>query len=163
MAEKAERKPPAKAVRFSLRLWGKICRRLAEGDSLRDVASARNMPSVTTIMRWLDDDTKPDEIREQYARARKLQAETIFDEMLDIADDARNDWMEREGEDAVGYQFMGENVQRSRLRIDTRKWVVSKLNPKKYNDKMVLAGDEEAPLQVTAVERIIVPSPDKNR
>ena len=57
--------------------------------------------------------------------------------MLDIADDACNDWMERLGEDGqpIGYQLNGDHIQRSRLRIETRKWLATKLQPKKYGDR----------------------------
>lgn len=73
-----------------------------------------------------------------YAHAREAQAATLFDEILDIADDARNDWMEKrsaEGEQ-VGWQENGEAIRRSQLRIDARKWVAGKLRPKKYGDKL---------------------------
>ena len=56
--------------------------------------------------------------------------------MLDIADDAANDWMEREGENSQGWQLNGEHVQRTRLRLDTRKWIAARLAPKKYGDKV---------------------------
>jgi hypothetical protein len=54
------------------------------------------------------------EFLEQYARARELQTDIFIDEIIDIADSTEND------------------VQRDRLRIDSRKWIASKLKPKKY-------------------------------
>jgi hypothetical protein len=59
----------------------------------------------------------------------------MADETLEIADDAQNDWMERNGADDVGYQLNGENIQRSRLRIDARKWMAGKLRPKVYGEQ----------------------------
>jgi hypothetical protein len=78
-----------------------------------------------------------EEFRKQYAHARDAQADTLADEILDIADDATNDWMERkdgEGE-SIGWQINGDHVRRSQLRIDSRKWLAAKLAPKKYGDK----------------------------
>jgi hypothetical protein len=85
-----------------------------------------------------------------YARAREEQADAIFDEVLNIADDARNDWMEKHDEDGanIGWRENGEAIRRSQLRIDARKWMAGKLRPKKYGDKLELSGDSESPLQV---------------
>lgn len=96
------------------------------------------MPTQTTVFRWLADDRFAD-FREQYARAREAQAEAIFDEMLDIADDATNDFMERKSEKGEGWELNGEHVQRTRLRLDTRKWMAARLAPKKYGDKVDVA------------------------
>ena len=114
----------------------KICEAIVDGKSLRSICKADDMPSVTSVMRWL---SKWPEFREQYARARELQADTLFDEMIDIADDGTNDWMERksaEGEN-LGWQFNGEAARRSQIRIDARKWMAGKMQPKKYGDKII--------------------------
>ena len=60
------------------------------------------------------------------------------DELLEIADDATNDWMEKRDRDgeAIGWMVNGEHIQRSRVRIDTRKWIMSKRAPKKYGDRV---------------------------
>jgi hypothetical protein len=122
-------------VRFSKEVFDAICEQISEGVSLRKICEADNMPAKGTVMKWLVDFP---ELQDQYTRARELQAETIFDEMLDIADDGSNDWMEKfnpEGQ-SIGWQINGEHVQRSRLRLDSRKWQLSKMLPKKYGDKM---------------------------
>lgn len=110
-----------------------ICERLVDGESLRAICREDGMPSQSMIFRWLEAHT---EFRERYARARECQAESLADELLEIADDGSNDWMTREGKDGEGsaYQANGEHIQRSRLRVDTRKWIASKLKPKKYGD-----------------------------
>lgn len=118
---------------FSQDLFDAICERIADGESLRAICSGDDMPNKATVFRWLANDTA---LSDQYARAREAQADTIFDEMLDIADNARNDWMERGGEDDVGYSLNGEHIQRSKLRIDTRKWMAGKMRPKVYGDKV---------------------------
>lgn len=118
---------------FSQEVFDTICERLADGESLRSICSDDDMPNKATVFRWLGSD---ENLSDQYARARESQADAIFDEILDIADDARNDWMERGGEDDAGYQANGEHIQRSKLRIDARKWMAGKLRPKVYGDKI---------------------------
>lgn len=78
------------------------------------------MPNRVTVLRWL---RVHDEFRDQYAQAREVQADTIVDEILEIADDARNGWMERQGDDGAGLLVNSEYIQRARLRIDARKWM----------------------------------------
>lgn len=112
-----------------------ICLRLAEGESLRSVCRDDGMPCKQTVLRWI---SRIPEFRAQYVRAKEEGAEAIAEELFDIADDGTNDWMEKldkEGE-VVGYQLNGEHVQRSKLRIDTRKWYLSKIMPKKYGDRI---------------------------
>ena len=72
-------------------LAAKICQRLAEGETLRSVCRDEAMPSKTTLLRWLADERNVD-FRDQYAHAREMQADALFDEALEIADDASGDW-----------------------------------------------------------------------
>lgn len=74
----------------------------------------------------------------------------MADEILEISDDGSNDWMERLGKEGepAGWQLNGEHVQRSRLRVDTRKWILSKLAPKRYGDKLQHTGDGGGPIRV---------------
>ena len=117
-------------------LAAEICRRLAEGETLRSVCRDKVMPDKATVLRWLADKKKAD-FRDQYAYAREMQADALFDEALVIADNASGDWMEGEdGKKTLDH----ENIQRSRLRVDTRKWAAGKLAPKKYGDKLDIGG-----------------------
>lgn len=123
-----------------------ICLRLADGESLRSICRDDSMPSKTAVLKWLD---AHESFAAQYARARAAQADHYADEIADIADDATNDWMERETRDGrIETVIDHEHVQRSKLRIDARKWIASKLAPKKYGDKLELAGNQEQPLTV---------------
>ena len=118
-------------LEFSQETADAICEKLVEGISLRRICMAEDMPAASTIFKWLN--ALPD-FAEQYAHAREAQADTLADEIIDIADDGTNDYMaDKEEEDGVRYN--GDAVQRSKLRVDARKWVAAKLRPKKYGDK----------------------------
>jgi hypothetical protein len=97
------------------------------------------MPSVQTVFSWMRRFPK---FLEQYARAKEESADSLADEMLEIADNATNDWMQRNGKDDAGWVANGEHIQRSRVRIDTRKWLASKLKPKKYGDRVDLTNSD---------------------
>lgn len=120
-----------------------ICELIAEGFSMRSICKRDDMPSTATVCKWLG---QYPAFAEQYAHARDVQAETLFDEMLDIADDGTNDWMKNFAKDNPGWQQNGEAIQRSRLRIDARKWMLGKMKPKKYGDKTLLGSDPDNPL-----------------
>lgn len=117
------------------RIKASICERIALGESLRSICDADDMPAMSTIFKWLTED---DSFSEQYARAREAQADALFDDILSIADDGRNDWMQRKNADDqnIGWVENGEALRRSQMRIDARKWMAGKLRPKKYGDKI---------------------------
>lgn len=148
MTESAEKRPVGRPCDFSQEIADRICEGLIEGSSLRSICLADDMPSAATVCRWLG---KFPEFREQYAHARVAQADTLTDEMLDIADDGTNDWMEKRNAagDVVGVEYNGDAVQRSKLRIDTRKWYAAKLDPKKFGDKVELEHTGGVVLNVT--------------
>lgn len=114
-----------------------ICDRLSDGESLRTICSGADMPGKSTVFGWLADPEK-EEFRTKYTRAREAQADALFDEMLDIADDGSNDWMEKKDDEGgnIGWRENGEALKRSQLRVATRQWMASKLLPKKYGDKL---------------------------
>jgi hypothetical protein len=137
---KPKTKPKAKIGRpskYTQALADTICERLASGISMRTVCLDPAIPEARTLFTWMR--VYP-EFLQQYTRAKAESADAIFDEMMDIADDGTNDWMEQHDKEGacVGYKVNGEHVQRSRLRIDTRKWALSKLAPKKYGDNLAV-------------------------
>jgi len=102
------------------------------------------------VFRWLgDDDPAKASFRQNYAHARVAQAHTLAEETLEIADDGRNDYMESEDPNNPGYRLNGENIQRSTLRANTRKWYASKMLPKVYGDKLGLehTGKDGGPIR----------------
>lgn len=127
--------PAGRPSDYTPELSDQICAAISQGLSLRTICSADDMPCMATIFNWLR--TNP-QFLEQYEKAKEEQADALAEEMLDIADDGSNDWMERTGKDgeSIGWAVNGEHVQRSRLRLDTRKWIASKLKPKKYGDRI---------------------------
>jgi hypothetical protein len=107
------------------------------------------MPDKSTVWLWNVDNREG--FSNRYARARELQAQGLADELLEIADDGRNDWMERA--EGLTPELNSENIQRSRVRIDTRKWLLSKMLPRIYGDKseVALTGPNGGPVQSVAV------------
>jgi len=120
-----------------------ILEQIGEGKSVRailDHADREVLPSWPTFNEWMKED---ETLVKQYARVCEMRADKIFDEILTIADDGSNDtYTDDEGNTYTNHDV----IARSRLRVDARKWALSKMNPKKYGDKTILAGDEENPL-----------------
>jgi hypothetical protein len=106
---------------------------MREGESLRAICRSEDMPGRTTVLRWLENN---EVFRGQYERAREALIEHWGEEILEISDDGTNDYMERQKGEDVERVANGEHIQRSRLRVDTRKWLMSKLAPRKYGDFM---------------------------
>jgi hypothetical protein len=120
------------------------------------------MPDKSNVFRWLANN---EEFRDQYNIARVVQADYYSEEIIEICDDGTNDWMARRSESEkgagvnTGWVLNGEHVQRSRLRVDTRKWVAARLNPKKYGDRLTNehSGPDGGPIEtVTEIKRTIV-------
>lgn len=130
--------PAGRPSEFTQEVADAICAELAEGKSLRSVCKAEEMPCIRTVFTWMR--TYP-EFLQQYARAKEESADALADEILDIADDSARDFVSGEN----GPVFNSEHVQRSRLRVDTRKWIASKLKPKKYGDKVAVGGADDLP------------------
>jgi hypothetical protein len=106
---------------YNQKLVDTILSRIANGESLRTVCSDKDMPHISTVIQWKLD--KP-EFSAQYEEAKKSQAQHLFDQLIEIAD-------------------TGVDVSRDRLRVDTRKWYLSKVLPKVYGDKLDLTSDGE--------------------
>lgn len=114
-----------------------ICDRIAAGESLRSITNDKKMPAEKTVYVWLRD--HPD-LQQKYARAREAQMEKFLEEILEISDNCTDDVMFLVGEDKDGSgakaTIKHSAIQRARLQVDSRKWAMSKLAPKKYGDKI---------------------------
>lgn len=136
-----------------------ICARLTDGESLRSICRDQDMPNVVTVFRWMR--IRP-EFGKQYAHAIQNRVETHVEEIIEIADDGTNDFVEKTREDGSTYIVADhEHIQRSRLRVDTRKWIASKLKPRKYGEKIVQehSGPGGKPIEVAQrndlIERLL--------
>lgn len=116
-----------------------VCLRIEEGEPLRRILRSENAPmSQTVFYELLQDPVK----NVRYARARDIYADVVAEEMLDIADSSNADVV---GTDKFGNPIVdGEAIQRSKLKVDTRKWLLSKLRPKKYGDRLEVDQKTEA-------------------
>lgn len=125
-----------RSTEFNEEIAARICEELIAGNSLRKICEAEDMPAASTVFVWLG---RFPAFAEQYTRAREAQMEAMADEIVDIADDGTNDYVTKTRPDGSEYEaFDAEHVQRSKLRVDTRKWLMSKLAPKKYGEKLDL-------------------------
>lgn len=116
-----------------------ICSQIAStSKSLKTICESEGMPSVSAVYAWL---RVNENFQKQYARAKDDQADFMVEEMMEIADDGRNDLMTITRGDESYEVENKEVVNRSRLRVDTRKWIASKLKPKKYGEKVEHSGN----------------------
>lgn len=149
--------PGGRPSSYSAEIATAICVRLGLGESLREICRGEDMPDKSTVMRWL---ASQPEFRDQYAGAREAQADYFAEEILEIADDRTNDWMERQRSDGSTEEVENREVlNRSRLRVDTRKWLMARMAPKKYGDKITQehTSDPGNPVQVIhRIERVII-------
>lgn len=130
--------------------------RISNGESVRsilDEADRKVYPSWVTFNVWLSEN---EELSKQYARACEMRSDLIFDEMIEIADDGTNDFTKKMIGDVEVEILNTEHLQRSRLRIDTRKWILSKMNPKKYGEKLELDNKHSGEIKTTPQINLIV-------
>lgn len=107
----------------------RICLGISEGHSLRSVLRRDNTPDQSTFYNWIDNDTNKSL---QYAHACDERAGVMFEDMLDIADDTGGDEIElSDGKKVTNHH----KINRDKLRVDTRKWALSKMMPRKYSEK----------------------------
>lgn len=129
----------ARSSEFNQEIAATICSRIADGESLRKICSDEGMPDKSTVFRWLELHAT---LRDQYTRARETQADTLFEEILIIADDGSNDsYVDDEGMVKTDHDV----IARSRLRVDARKWMAGKLRPKVYGEKLAIGGADDLP------------------
>ena len=138
-------------TKFSPEIFDQICERLSDGESLRDICMADDMPNKATVFRWLANDKT---LSDQYARAREVQADALFDDCLAIADQYERD--EKTADGAT------DHINRAKLRIDTRKWMAGKLRPKKYGDKIEVNNLSSDGSMKPVIVQFVSPKSDDN-
>lgn len=131
-------RPPGSS--FSPAIAEEILERLANGETVRGIVRDReDMPTQDLVSQWSADLVTPPiaDFANRYARARVAGFDAMADQTLEIADAATN-----------------EDAQARKLQVDTRKWLLSKMVPKKYGDRVAIAGDAESPLVVTDLRKL---------
>lgn len=116
-----------------------ICARMAGGESLTRVCKDPHMPSRQTVTRCLHGGAPEfSAFRAHYAQAREALLDVYADDIIMIADDGTTDYVIKTGRNGHEYEAVDqEHIQRSRLRVDARKWILSKLRPEQYGDKVI--------------------------
>ncbi|HWE98843.1 MAG TPA: hypothetical protein VG248_03515 [Caulobacteraceae bacterium] len=148
-----KRRKVGRPLTYSTKVATEVCELIAMSNVglARQLKDRADLPSETTVMRWLD---QFPEFREQYARARERQADLLVDEALEIADDTSGDVIMGKH----GPMMDAEFVARSKLRVETRKWMAGKLAPKKYGEasRVELTGADGGPIQLEAVRATLI-------
>lgn len=151
---------PGRPSSYTQEIAERICEKIATTTlSLRRICDSDDtLPSVETVRRWLYRDESG--FRALYARAKEQQAEMQEEDLLTIADDGTNDtYIDDEGQVRVDHDV----IQRSKLRIETRKWLMSKLAPKKYGDKVDLNHGSQPDNPLTMLFQQVAGTPFKPR
>lgn len=137
-AKADDKKPAAKKVGrphgYTEEKALEICELVADGQSINKISKMPGMPTRSTILKWFRD---VPEFSTMYARAKEIGFEVLADEIIDLAD----------AEDNADK----DQCRRHQLMIDTRKWLLAKLQPRKYGERVtqeVVGNKEEAPVQV---------------
>lgn len=123
---------------FDPEVADEFCARLIDGRSMRSICNDKDMPSSFTIFKWLDELPL---FARQYARARELQADALFDECQEIADNPKMGIETKTNDDGVETKE-SDMIQHRRLQIDTRKWMAGKMRPKKYGTVEATEADD---------------------
>lgn len=112
-----------------------ICERIMLGESVVAICRDDDMPSRRTVMNWIAKDL---DFRAAYLAAKAMLAETFAEEIIEISDDASGDFVQGEN----GKELDREHVQRSKLRVDSRKWLAARLAPKRWGEaSMIRVGE----------------------
>lgn len=125
---------------YTPELAADICAKLASGSSLRAICALEAMPCMSSVFLWL---TKHKDFSENYRDAQRERASAMFEELIEIGDDVEAD---------------AAAVSKAKLRVDTRKWALSRMDPKRYGDKVTqeVVGADGGPVQISRIERVVV-------
>ena len=140
----------SRMVRYSPEIAAEICQRLAAGESLRAICRDLHMPNESNVRQWALDDVNG--FGAQYAQAREAGYHAMAEDILEIADETKHDTVHTE----QGERADSEWIARSKLRVDARKWLLSKMLPKVFGDKIEHAASAENPLFPQRIEITVV-------
>jgi hypothetical protein len=142
-ARDASRCKMGRPTLYTPELAERILYEVGDGRSLRDICRAVGMPASCTVRLWVVQDR--DGFGARFHRAREFACHDMAEEIVEIVDDGRNDWMERRTR-AGGREIVlnRENIQRSNLRYKARYSLLSNLLPKLYGSQRLLEAKDEA-------------------
>lgn len=157
MQTEAETEQPKRSgpyVEFTEEIFTDICERMAMGKGLREICSDPDMPSRSTFLRWVENDTGR---QIKYQKAREACMDWYGEEVLKVAFDDSGDTL-KDGERTVANHA---RVQRDRLKVDTLKWTMSKLHPKRWGDKLTPEAEDNRNMAISweapkRIERIVL-------
>lgn len=125
--------PAGRPTDYTQELADKICELLADGQSMRTVCAQEGMPAMSTVFKWLRENK---EFSEQYAKAKEESSDAMAEDLLHIADTPVMGEIKTIKPDGTVEIKQDEMLGHRRLQVDTRKWLMSKMKPKKYGDKL---------------------------
>lgn len=120
-----------------------ICDRISRGESLKSICNSPGIPDQVVVYGWLG---RQPEFAQMYARAREDQADTLADEIAALADEEPRMVVDDKGVARIDSAW----VQWQKNRVEARKWVAAKLKPKKWGERIQVAGDADSPIKVEA-------------
>jgi hypothetical protein len=138
---------PGRPSTYTAEKAAEILERLASGQTLRSICRDEHMPPSSTVRWWVVDDVE--NFAARYAHAREMGMDELGDEIVEISDETSNDTVT----DADGnYRANTEWISRSKLRVDSRKFLMSKIAPKRYGDKLDVAVSGEVSIASAMAE-----------
>lgn len=148
----------ARPSKYTDKLASKICEELALGKSMRTVCAQKDMPAMSTVFKWLSENKK---FSEQYEKAKQEAADAMAEDLLYIADTPVMGETKTIKPDGSIEIKQDEMLGHRRLQIDARKWLMAKMKPKKYGDKIDMTTDGKA-LPVPILGGVSVRSDDSD-
>jgi hypothetical protein len=125
---------------YTQELADKICEQLADGKSMRSVCRQIDMPAMSSVFKWLREN---DTFSQQYAKAKEESADAMAEDLLEIADTPVMGEIKTIKPDGTVEIKQDEMLGHRRLQVDARKWLMAKMKPKKYGDKIDMTSDGE--------------------
>ena len=145
--KKKEPNPVGRPLSYTDKIAEYICRELMMGRTLTSICKEDGIPTLPTVFTWLSKENKNynEDFLKLYMRAREIQADTVADEVVDIARDNTRDFYKKYNKKTGEVEIIADldHIQRDRLAVDTLKWKAARLYPMKYSERMQLTGKEE--------------------
>lgn len=147
------KKTGGRPCKYSPEIAREICNRLADGEPLRQICRDKHMPAWRTVYDWMyQDDTAGEEsvgLSASIAKARELGQDAIAEEIYNFVSE-KPEYMMTEAGPKVDSGY----VQWMRVQADIKLKLLAKWNPRRFGDKVSVAGDAENPVQVSHVHEV---------